>query len=90
MAEHSRWIRDRRWPFQEIQGITVVVVPARRELHELDEAATVLWRRLATAADADDLAAALQEEFEVGAGEAVRDAREFLSELEGKGLVVRA
>ena len=89
MAERTRYVRDTRWPFQEIQGLTVVVVPARRELHELDGGATILWRRLATPCDAALLAEALMEEYEVGAEEAERDARGFLEVLEAKGLVVR-
>ncbi len=90
MAERTRYVRDARWPFQEIQGLTVVVVPARRELHELDEAATILWRRLAEPCDAAGLAAALMEEYEVESGEAERDARGFLETMEAKGLVVKA
>lgn len=89
MAERTQYVRDKRWPFQEIQGLTVIVVPARRELHELDAGATVLWRRLASPCDAADLAEALMDEFEVEAEEAERDARGFLETLEAKGLVLR-
>ena len=90
MAESRLYKRDVRLPFQEIQGQAVVVVPARRELHELDEVATFLWAQLAKERSVADLVAALWGEFEVEAGTAETDVREFLSDLEAKGLVLRA
>jgi hypothetical protein len=85
-----KWVRDPRWPFQEIQGITVVVVPARRELHELDEAAGLIWKHLAAPCDAAGLAGMLCEEYDVTPETAERDVAHFLETLEEKGLVVRA
>ena len=64
--------------------------PALRELHELDEVATFLWAQLAKERSVADLVAALSGEFEVEAGTAETDVREFLSDLEAKGLVLRA
>ena len=90
MSEQGRWRRDSRLPFQEIQGQAVVVVPARRELHELDETATFLWSALAKDRSVGDLVDALCGEFEVDAATAEGDVREFLASLEKKGLVVRA
>jgi hypothetical protein len=90
MPEEVRWRRDSRLPFQEIQGQAVVVVPACRELHELDETATFLWSALAKDRSVADLVDALCGEFEVDAATAEADVREFLSSLEKKGLVVRA
>lgn len=90
MADEGRWRRDARLPFQEIQGQAVVVVPARRELHQLDETATFLWGALAKESTVADLAAALCGEYEVDEKTAEKDVREFLASLEEKGLVVRA
>jgi hypothetical protein len=90
MADAPRYRRDGRLPFQEIQGQAVVVVPARRELHQLDETATFLWLALAKESTVADLAAALCGEFEVDEATAEQDVREFLASLEEKGLVVRA
>jgi len=84
-----KYQRDSRLPFQEIQGQAVVVVPARRELHELDETATFLWSELAKACTAAELASALCAEFDVEADVAEADIRDFLLALEEKGLVVR-
>ena len=90
MPEETRWRRDSRLPFQEIQGQAVVVVPSRRELHELDETATFLWSALSKDRSVADLVDALCGEFEVDAATAEVDVREFLDSLEKKGLVVRA
>lgn len=90
MSDRVRWRRDERYPFQEIQGQAVVVVPARRELHELDETATFLWAQLAADRSVEDLVEALCGEFEVGADAADVDVREFLRSLEEKGLVRRS
>lgn len=90
MPDEIRYRRDARLPYQEIQGQTVVVVPARRELHELDETATFLWSALAKEATVPELVCALCGEFEVDERTAEHDVREFLASLEKKGLVVRA
>jgi hypothetical protein len=90
MSHEPKYRRDGRLPFQEVQGQAVVVVPARRELHQLDETATFLWAALAREATVADLVAALCGEFEVDEGTAEKDVREFVSSLEEKGLVVRA
>ncbi|MBI3858199.1 MAG: PqqD family protein [Planctomycetes bacterium] len=90
MPDQVRYRRDGRLPFQEIQGQTVIVVPARRELHELDEIATFLWAALSRERSVADLVGSLCDEFEVDAAAAEKDVREFLASLEAKGLVVRA
>ena len=84
-----RYQRDSRLPYQEIHGQAVVVVPARREMHELDEVATFVWTALAKDRSVAELVEALCEEFEVEAETAERDLRDLLAELEGKGLVLR-
>jgi len=86
----ERYRRDTTLPFQEIQGQAVVVVPARRELHEFDETGTFLWSELASARTVADLVGALCAEFEVEVDVAEADVKEFLRSLEEKGLVRRA
>lgn len=90
MPAEPRFKRDVRLPFQEVQGQAVVVVPARRELHEFDESASVLWSALARERTVAELVAVLCEEFEVDASTAEKDVREFVTSLEEKGLVVRS
>ena len=86
----ARVRRDSGLPFQEIQGRTVVLSPARREVHELDEVGTFLWTRLDRPRTAADLVDSLCGEFEVEPGRAREDVRAFLTELRDKGLVVDA
>lgn len=90
MSDEARVRRDGKLPFQELEGQAVVVVPARREMHELDEAATFLWRELERGRSVAELVEALCGEFEVEPARAERDVRAFVAELEEKGLVVRA
>ena len=89
MTGEIRLKRDARLPFQELDGQAVVVVPARREMHELDEVATFLWRELERDRSAAELVEALCGEFEVEPSRAEGDVRDFLARLEEKGLVVR-
>lgn len=90
MPEAPRYRRDARLPYQEIQGRAVVIVPARREMHELDETATFLWSALAEERSVAELAQALCEDFEVDPETARKDVREFVAALEERGLVVRS
>jgi hypothetical protein len=90
MPEEPRWRRDGRFPFQDVQGMTVVVVPAKREVHRLEESASFVWGVLATASTVADLVAAVCDEFDVDEKTAGKDVRDLLAELEGKGLVIRA
>ena len=87
--EDVRICRDPRIPFQEIQGQAIIVVPARRELHQLDETATFLWSALKESRSVRELSESLCREFDVDAERAERDVRDFVASLEEKGLVVR-
>jgi len=90
MGDEARVRRDGRLPFQELEGQAVIVVPARREMHELDETATFLWRELEGSRSVAELVEALCGEFEVEPARAEEDVRAFVARLEEKGLVVRA
>lgn len=79
--------RDNGLPFQEIQGRTVVLCPARREVHELDEVGTFLWSRLQEPRLLADLVQAVCAEFEVEPDRAREDVRAFLADLRDKGLL---
>jgi hypothetical protein len=90
MVDIPRWRRDSRLPFQELQGQAVVVVPARREMHEFDETATFLWNALAKDRSVEELVDALCAEFDVEPVRAEKDVRAFLAAIEEKGLGARA
>ena len=85
-----RYRRDTRLPYQEVQGQAVVVAPARREVHEFDETATFLWSALAQERTLAELVGALCDEYEVDEKSAGEDVRQFIAQLEEKGLVLRA
>ena len=89
MSGEVRVRRDLRLPFQELDGQVVVVVPSRREMHELDEVATFLWRELGEPRSESELVEALCGEFEVERARAEGDVRDFVARLEERGLVVR-
>lgn len=89
MSGESRVRRDAKLPFQELDGQVVVVVPSRREMHELDEVATFLWGELGELRSEAELVESLCGEFEVERSRAAEDVRDFVARLEEKGLVVR-
>jgi hypothetical protein len=88
MPSDARLRRDPKLPFQEIEGQAVVVVPARRELHQLDEVGTFVWNSLKEARSLLELADAVCGEFDVERDRAEEDLRAFLASLEEKGLVI--
>lgn len=79
--------RDDTWPFQILGGEAVIVVPARREIHRLNEVGTFLWQTLEKEHSVDDLAERVAEEFEIEADQAREDVARFLSEMKERGLV---
>ena len=90
MGDEARVRRDGKLPFQELEGQVVVVVPARREMHEFDEVGTFLWRELEGSRSVAELVEALRGEFDVEPERAEKDVRAFVARLEEKGLVVPA
>jgi hypothetical protein len=86
-AADRRFRRDGRWPFQEVEGLAVVVVPERREVHQLDEVGTFVWSLLESPRTLDDLADAVAAEFEVDPPRALQDLKPFLDSLSSKGLL---
>ncbi len=89
MGGEARLRRDVKLPFQELEGQSVVVVPARQEMHELDEVATFLWRELGESRSVVELLDALCGEFDVEPARAEADVRAFVALLEVKGLLIR-
>lgn len=88
MAAVPTFCRNPKLPSQQIQGQVVIVVPARSELHQLDEVGTFLWDELKTRRSAPDLARAVSEEFDVDPAQAEKDVRAFLNALDEKGLLI--
>ncbi len=86
MSGPRRVRRDPALPFQELEGQVVIVVPSRRQMHQLDEVATFLWHQLKEPRSGHELVRSLCDEFEVELDRAEKDVAAFLSELEKKGL----
>ena len=74
-------------------GGEIIVVPVRGRGGDLEGAyvlsgsGAAIWRRIDGRAAAEDLAAALAEEYDVPRADAERDVREFLAQLAGAGLI---
>jgi hypothetical protein len=84
------WQRDTKLPFQKLDEDTIVVDPATRAVHLLNETAGRVWELLDAPRSIDELVAALTGEYDAPEGE-VREAVEALvGELAAKGVLVRA
>jgi hypothetical protein len=72
----------------QVVGSDVVVLDLEGSVYlKLNASGRVLWERLADAADADSLAAALVAEFGVGQDRAKADVDAFIGELRRRGLL---
>lgn len=82
--------RVETWPFQILGGEAVIVVPRKREIHRLNEVATLLWQELEAERSVEELVDRVVEEFEIDAERAAADVRTFLDEMAKRDLVVVA
>lgn len=89
MGGERRYRQDSMLPSQEIEGEAVIVVPAKSEMHVLDEVGTFLWTELRRPQSAEELARSVCNEFDVGQDQAENDVRAFLETLMEKGLLTR-
>ena len=79
------WQRDSKLPFQKLEEDTIVVDPARREVHLLNPTATRLWELLAAPRSLDDLVTVLSDEYDAPLGEAARGHRSVGSRAHRQG-----
>ena len=89
MSDAARYRQDDRLPCQELDGQAIIVVPAKSEMHVLDEVGTFLWTQLRKPRSTEDLTKSVCEEYDVGPDLAERDVRAFVDALAGKGLLIR-
>ncbi len=61
--------------------------PARSELHELSESATVIWQSLDKNGSANTAAKRISDEFDVTVERALRDTGTLLTDLQALGLI---
>lgn len=89
-----RYAPARNLVTRRIAGRTVLVPVAHgvadmESVYTLNEVGTRIWEMVPETADPAAIAERLAEEFQVSPAEAARDTREFLSELEAAGLILR-
>jgi hypothetical protein len=82
----ATWRRVGDLPFQTLDDETIVVDPARREVHLLNETATRIWELCASPRTVDDLVAGLSAEYDVSGEDARRAVVELLDGLRDKRL----
>jgi PqqD family protein of HPr-rel-A system len=84
------WQRDTRLPFQKLDEDTIVVDPATRAVHLLNETAARVWELLDAPRSIDELVAALTSEYDAAEGEVRGAVEALLGELAAKGVLVGA
>ncbi len=83
----ERYQRKKELAWRTIEGQAFIVNTKDSTLHECNEVATYFWKLLETPASLDDIAANVCDAFEVSPEQARADAKEFLMDLEKKGLI---
>jgi hypothetical protein len=84
----GRWRRDAEMPFQKLEEETIVLDPRRREVHLLNESASLIWELLASARSVDELTAALSDEYDAAEGDVREAVVECLDALTTRGLLI--
>ena len=88
--DDTTWRRDPGLPHQKLDEETIVVDPARREVHLLNETAARVWELCETPRSLDDLVVALADEYDADDSELRASVAELLSSLGDKQLIVAA
>jgi hypothetical protein len=84
---HQEIVQLPRLAFRVIDDVGVLVQPKAQLAHMLNPVAAFIWARLKTPAQLSDLAAAVAQEFQVGGDVALADCREFIDDLQRRGLI---
>jgi hypothetical protein len=90
MRAPAAWRRVSHLPFQTIDEVTLVVNPARREVHLLNETASRVWELCAKPLTMDELLDTLGDEYDAPRDELLREVTELMDGLRDKSLLVRA
>jgi PqqD family protein of HPr-rel-A system len=89
-TQNTTWHRDPELPHQKLDEETIVVDPARREVHLLNETAARVWELCETPRSLDELVDALADEYDAADDELRASVAELLNALGEKRLVVAA
>jgi hypothetical protein len=88
MQAAATWQRVNHLPFQTIDEVTLVVNPARREVHLLNETASRVWELCASPHTMDELLDTLGGEYDAPRDELLREVTELVDGLRDKSLLV--
>lgn len=88
MEAAAAWQRVSHLPFQTIDEVTLVVNPARREVHLLNETASRVWELCAAPRTMDELLDTLGDEYDAPRDELLREVTELVDGLRDKSLLV--
>lgn len=83
-------LREDRISWQFVDGEIIVLDLAASSYLQLNETAALLWRGLAEGRAPEELAAALVATYGIDGTAADDDVREFLDDLEQRGLLARS
>ena len=81
--------RNPKLAWREIEGEAVIISPEDSHVHELNETASLVWKRADGKHSADELARVVVESYDVGLAAAKADVDELIEALSVKGLLVR-
>ena len=85
--EENSVLRRSKVPWQELDGSVVLLNPARRRAHELNEVGSWIWMALESPTTLKQLAVEFCSEFEVDAKKIKKDLVPFVETLSAEGLV---
>jgi hypothetical protein len=83
----QEFVQAPRLAFRVIDEVGVLVQPKAQLAHMLNPVAAFIWSRLKNPTALPVLADAVATEFNVGADVALNDCRDFISDLQQRGLV---
>jgi hypothetical protein len=83
-------MRHPRLAWREIDGEIVIISPEDSQVHELNETASLVWKRADGAQTVEEIAAGMAAEYDVTCELARRDVAELIAQLAEKQLLTAA
>ena len=75
-------------PWQEMEGRALVITPQKSAVHELNDKATFVWKKIDGQTTARAIIVDLCEDFDVNPEEAQNDVLPLIREMKEKGLIL--
>ena len=75
-------------PWQEMEGRALVITPQKSAVHELNDTATFVWKKIDGQTTARAIIVDLCEDFDVNPEEAQNDVLPLIREMKEKGLLL--